>query len=230
MRIKPIYRTAVRKYGDEGATATARAGASFVKNIITGQATPTYQSTVRVDNEERVNIISEHIPDEASNLLDIGCADGVLTEEFSNQELFCIGIEQNELRYDQACKREQITNSVRFLRFELTPQNIHTLPSFDVVLLLTVYHHWGRHFGWDAAENMLREVVAKTNTLFFEPPGRPLDGISIEGYDGDSITEYYQLYLESIFEENIQITHIGTADYSGGDRQDPIFLIENTEP
>lgn len=187
---------------------------------------PEYQATERVDNEQRTEILRQHISARDENLLDIGCADGVLTRRLSKAGLFSIGIEQNELRLEKAQKKERFKNNVRFIRYEITPENIHNLPSFDIVLLLTVYHHWGRNYGWDVAEGMLKQLAEKADKLFFEPPGTELEAIDFDYQREDSIEEYYYKYIDDVFDGRVEIKHIGTADYMGGNRRDPMFLIE----
>src|SRR5690606_24552933 len=56
-----------------------------------------------------------------------------------------------------------------FIRWFIDKDNIHRLPSFDYVLLLSVFHHWCAAWGYDAAKEMLRVLVSKTKKrLFFE--------------------------------------------------------------
>jgi hypothetical protein len=51
----------------------------------------------------------------------------------------------------------------------VTPQNIESLPACDVVLLLSVFHHWCRSYGTECALTMLQQVANRTKLkLFFE--------------------------------------------------------------
>jgi len=117
------------------------------------------------------------------------------------------------------------------MQYQLTPNTISTLPGFDVVLLLTVYHHWVNAFGREAAESMLQEVAGNTNKIIFEPPGEAYQKFSNIGHrpigDDETTVEYYTDLLESILDEQVDITHLGNAEYPSHDeRTDPIFLLE----
>jgi hypothetical protein len=47
------------------------------------------------------------------------------------------------------------------------------LPSFDVVFLLSVHHHWLRAYGPEQTRDMLRGLAEKTGSaMIFEAPSR----------------------------------------------------------
>ena len=47
--------------------------------------------------------------------------------------------------------------------------NIKCIPSYDIVSVLNVFHHWVYFSGYDSADLIMREVFKKTNKiLFFE--------------------------------------------------------------
>jgi hypothetical protein len=51
----------------------------------------------------------------------------------------------------------------------VTPQTIRLLPHVDLVVCLSVHHHWSRYFGFDTATNMLSELWDKCAVaMFFE--------------------------------------------------------------
>lgn len=227
MSLRALYRDAVRKYKKEGAASTASAGAVYVSRYVTGGlGTSSYQTDRRVDLDQRFSMIDPHISPGDENLLDIGCAEGELTKRFADTELFCVGIDISDIRLAQARKKESLDNSVRFVRHEITPENISRLPDFDVTLLLAVYQHWGSQFGYESAAEMLRVLAGDTGKLFFEvPPGKQTRDV-FPTRDGEEEVEYYRRYLDQVFDSGVDIEHIGTADYKGDDRTDPVFLLE----
>lgn len=226
MALRSLYRDAVRKYRKEGAKPTARAAAVYAGRYVRGGVgTSSYQTDRRVDTDQRASIIAEHVGDDDVNLLDVGCAEGALTERLASEERFCLGIDISDVRLAQARKREALDNNVRFVRHETTPENVATLPAFDVVLLLAVYQHWGSQFGFERAADMLRALAGNTDKLFFElPPGKQTRDV-FQPRAGESDVEYYRRYLDEVFDGQVGVGHVGTADYKGGDRSDPIFLL-----
>lgn len=229
-----LYSGAVRKYQTEGIVGVIKSFSRFLRESISEGVAYDYQSAQRIDNRQRMNIIRQYISRKDSNLLDIGCAEGVLTEQISEMGLFCIGIERMEPRLAQAKKKEKYDNGLRFIDYSITPNNVQHIPIFDVVLLLTVYHHWCREYTQENAAEMLRQLARKSGKIIFEPPGNELPGqessqksqrknqTNSEGW----IVRYYMDYLNSIFEEEeVTIEHADTVDYMGDDRRDPIFVL-----
>lgn len=227
MSLRALYRDAVRKYRKEGAVRTAKAGAVFLGRYVTGGVgTSSYQTDRRVDIDQRFSMIEPHLSPGDENLLDVGCAEGELTKRFADGALFCLGIDISDIRLAQARKKESLDNSVRFLRHEITPENVSRLPGFDVTLLLAVYQHWGSQFGFEAAAEMLRVLAGDTGKLFFEvPPGKQTSDVFPPREDEGDV-EYYRRYLEDVFDDGVAVEHIGTADYKGEGRTDPVFLLE----
>lgn len=126
-----------------------------------------YQTSERVDIEERWELITERLRDEHKTFLDIGCNEGEITRRAANTGLFAIGVDQGEIVLDEARRKTEVDETCYFLRFMVEPDNVSKLPSCDVTFLSAVYYHWGRGFGWEEAEEMLRIVANKTDTLFF---------------------------------------------------------------
>lgn len=83
----------------------------------------------------------------------------------------------------------------------IEPGDIARLPVFDVVLLLSVHHHWLMAHGPDVAGTMLRELAGRTGTLLvFEGASRNVRyGKYPPGFvdnDEASVTGYLRAYLE----------------------------------
>lgn len=188
--------------------------------------TISYQTGTRVDFEERWELLKANIDDEDSTILDIGCAEGHLTARFAELGLMSIGIERYAHSVASARTSNGDQSNLGFLQFEATPESIDSLPTVDVVLLLTVYHHWVREYGWENAEEMMRSVGEKCGKLFFEMPNRKVDRPQIPDYTGDSLVEYYTAYLDLIYDGEATVKHLGTTDYKGDDRKDLIFVVD----
>ncbi len=223
--LKALLLRAKRIYREEGlATLISRAKRFSIKFVKNGFSIPRYQSNKRTDTEKRWTILQKYIDDEDRNLLDIGCADGQLTTKFHDRGLFCVGVDRAEQMLALARSGQEYTDGIGFVKYDITPDSIRKLPDFDVVLLLTVYHHWVNAYGLDSAEDMLINLVQHCDKLFFEPPGRTIHN-EVQKSSGETVEEYYTGYLTEVFPPEVNIDHIGTTDYAGGNRSDPLYLI-----
>jgi SAM-dependent methyltransferase len=92
--------------------------------------------------------------------LDIGCNVGFFCFALSEMGIAAVGVDAapKELRIAAFARRKMQAANVGFLSLEVRPDNLALLPACDSVLLLSVWHHWVRDFGFAAATGMLREV------------------------------------------------------------------------
>lgn len=219
MNLKQFVSKAKSRYKNGGLRVLFSHGVRYARN---GFKKPGYQTTERVDTTERLEAIRSHIDTKDQNLLDIGCADGVLTAKLASNGIFCIGIERDETNLKMAHKRFENRTGLGYMKHNTTPRNICELPNFDVILLLTVFEWWCRDYGIEQAEAMLQEIYSKSNKLFFEGHG---DSISHGGPQrNDGIKEYYSTYFTEVLNEP-EIKYIGMTDYKGGTRKDPLFVL-----
>ena len=103
--------------------------------------------------------------------LDIGCNVGFFCFAMAEMGLAAVGVEAaaKELRIAAFARRKMRANNIGLLSLEVTPESVALLPSCDTVLFLSVWHHWVRTFGFDAATVKLRDVWARTGrVMFFE--------------------------------------------------------------
>ena len=203
--------------------------------ILTGLIEPTlYHNRKRTDSELRWEMIVKHLDSNDTTALDIGCADGFFTAKLADEGMTVEGIDVKADRLASARKAWGDKKGVKFTQKTIDPESIRSLPNVDVVLLLTVYHHWVTQNGRDVAEVMLRELATRSNKIFFEPPGTvdqqevyqkwPIGGRPVKS--GEKVAEYYLEILESVFDSTVSITYIGEAEYTDGrGRTDPLFVI-----
>lgn len=128
---------------------------------------------MRADNEYRWQFIQPHITDRGS-CLDIGCATGYFTAKAAADGLLSLGVDdlsQNPQRLSNAWEYRGDKPNVGFGNWPVNPDNVGDLPYFDVILAMTVYHHFVKAFGIESAQDMLREVASSTNILVLEMPG-----------------------------------------------------------
>ena len=180
----------------------------------------------RVDNDGRWQFISDHLDEEHELLLDIGCADGFFTRKAAEHGLKTTGIDVEKKRVESAREKLSDTPDAKVELRHITPDNVDELPDSDVTLLLTVHHHWDKHFGRENALEMLKTIASKTDLLVYEPPGDQfLNGPSI---DPDESIEAYEELIDTTFDNNVVIKDVEMFDYKSKDpetRSDPIFII-----
>lgn len=220
--------TVLREEGPVSFTSRARVYFRRVE-LSTSGIEVSYQTGTRVDFEERLALLNEAIPEHADSLLDLGCAEGHLTAEFADCGLFSIGVERQAHVVASARRSNADHANLGFLQYEVTPETIDTLPAFDVVFLLTVYHHWVNEFGWEDAESMLRSLGSTCETLVFENPDREVDRPPLEEYEGDDTAEYFTAYFETVFDGDVTVEFLGRTDYKGEERDDILAVLHFEE-
>ncbi|MBI4616140.1 MAG: hypothetical protein HY720_21165 [Planctomycetes bacterium] len=62
---------------------------------------------------------------------------------------------------------------VAFAPLEVTPVSAEALPSFDVVLCLSVFHHWVKHHGEPGARRIVGPLAARTKRHSVFETGQP---------------------------------------------------------
>lgn len=120
---------------------------------------------------DRLTLIMHHLPQGGRNMLDIGSNAGYYLFEFARQGYLCHGIESDaELVYYTsliAYLTECTDVSCEVGKLDLA--YIERMPSYDVILCLSVMHHIILAEGMDIAGSILQQLVTKTNAvLFFE--------------------------------------------------------------
>ncbi len=226
---------------EEGITGVFKATRDYMlskaRKISPVHASTSHQLGRISGNKKRWEMIKPHLKKEDKTLLDIGCDAGVLTKLAADEGMFSIGIDKfpkkNKASRENVVKIFKGNQKVGFVRFEVTPENIDSLPRFDVVFLLSVYHHWHREFGEESAKKMLRSLKGtNTNKIFFEPASRKSDYIRkdnknpppIEDEDKASIIDYNTNMLESVFGEEYDVEYLGKSRTTSHYRH--LFLIK----
>lgn len=216
---------------EDGPVSFARRTREYLRRIELSSSgiDVSYQKGTRIDFETRLALIEEAVPEDAGCLLDLGCAEGHLTAEFADRGLFSIGVERQAHVVASARKSNADHPKLGFLQYEVTCETIDALPQFDVILLLTVYHHWVNEFGWETAESMLRSLGSKCDTLVFEVPDRPVDRPALDGVGGENTDAYFITYFDMLFEGDVIVEVLGRTDYKGEERKDILCVLNTTD-
>jgi SAM-dependent methyltransferase len=160
-----------------------------------------YQEKVAGSLEERCRQLDSAIPRDAGSVLDIGCNLGDITAWCAGRGHWAVGIEANERLAGEARMRHAQVTGCGFIHHAIEPDDVPRLPVFDVVLLLSVHHHWLMAHGPEVAGRMLRDLAGRTGrALIFEGASRNTRyGKYPPGFvdnDEASVTGYLRGYLD----------------------------------
>lgn len=104
--------------------------------------------------------------------VDIGSNTGYFTIALAERGIATVGVEPAPVCYRTALlaiRRAGLTDRAAVLVLAMNPTNIELVPDGDVVLFLSVWHHFVRGFGFEAATEMLEQIWRRTRVmLFFE--------------------------------------------------------------
>src|SRR5439155_25126778 len=115
------------------------------------------QSTV-----QRLDLISAQLEEGDQSLLDIGCNLGRMTRFAADRGLFSLGIDSAQRAIASASEANRDVPHLAFMRYEIAPETVAKLPSFDVILCLSVYHYWMQLHGETAAWSMVARLIERS--------------------------------------------------------------------
>jgi hypothetical protein len=132
------------------------------------------QAARGVGSESRWSAMSPLIrSQEVASAVDIGACEGYFSLELGANGIPTIAIESNpgNVRTALLAVRRSGTRNVGVLAMEVTPDNVGTLPTSDCVLCLSIWHHFVRTHGLDAATAMLVAIWQQTRKVMFFDTG-----------------------------------------------------------
>jgi SAM-dependent methyltransferase len=127
------------------------------------------------DSLARADAILRRLPDEPLSVIDIGCQIGYFTFALARRGGFCLGIDyaRNEIMIAQALAAVHRVGNATFAQMEINAETAASLPRADVVVCLSVYHHWVRKLGRDGAEKILRNLASRASRFLVFDTGQP---------------------------------------------------------
>jgi SAM-dependent methyltransferase len=118
----------------------------------------------------RWEMIKDNLPsNDHISVLDIGCKSGFFCIKMAKMGYFVTGIEVEKTHNSFLNNAKIVLGLNNFLigNLLIDPNNIKSLPNYDIILLLNVFRHLSNAFGGDASKEMLAILYNKTNKKFF---------------------------------------------------------------
>lgn len=198
---------------------------------------PVYQKTRMYSTIERWEKIDKHLTKDDKTLLDIGCNAGFFTVFAARKGIFSLGVDMFTNQFTPskkyAAKQFVKNENLGFIQMKIDLRTIKLLPVYDVILLLSVYHHWYIHYGKKDAERMLGHFKG-AKKIFFEPPSLTWEYTkndneftpkpTFKDEDRVSVIRYHKDLLTSVFGDGYRVKVIGESRKIAHSRY--IFLVE----
>ena len=120
--------------------------------------------------EDRWDVFSKHFPDTKGAVLDIGCNIGYFSFKSAELGHFAYGVEYDHFNVTSCNAIKSVTNSnnCTFVKQLIDTKFVETMPSFDVVINLSVFHHWVKVYGLEQATEMMKKLAQKCSCMIFE--------------------------------------------------------------
>ena len=124
-------------------------------------------------SDDRVSLISENLPQSPGSYLDIGSQLGYFVFKISEKGFLSCGVEVNPVSctYSRSLAILNDIKNVSFLNFQLDLDTVESLPEYDVISILSVYHHMVFFLGRESADQVLKILISKCRKKFFFETG-----------------------------------------------------------
>lgn len=140
---------------------------------------PLPQLGIKVDKKrtersvERWRMIRNEIPSEPLSVLDIGCNTGYYSVNLAEMGHFVTALDNSFFALIVFYAKEALKlNNLSSCSMRLDPDNVYSLPRYDCVLLLSVFHHWCLEYGQNKALSMLDAVYDRADRMLIFETGQ----------------------------------------------------------
>jgi len=123
------------------------------------------------DTNDRYDAMLSNIEDYPKSLIDLGCNQGFFVLKSAAEGSFSVGVDHDwfEIIWAKAISEKHNTKQALFMNAEINTEFVSSMPSFDMVVCTSIFHHWVRIYGKDEAFKMMKLIASKTNKyLVFE--------------------------------------------------------------
>lgn len=124
--------------------------------------------------EARWNVIEAHVPPDARTAVDLGCAQGFFCLKLAARGLTAIGVDSGGSIIDTAWRQARLNDlkGVGFINDDISHDFIDRMPEVDVVIFLSLMHHFMylNDVAWCA--ELLRRLRPKVKKAMFFDMGQ----------------------------------------------------------
>lgn len=165
--------------------------------------------------------------------VDIGACEGYFSLMLAQAGVSTIALEGKPSNYRTtlyAVRRSGLAN-IGVLALALMPENLDLMPSADCVLCLSIWHHFVRAYGLEAATAMLQAIWRKTGVVMFFDTG---ETEMTPDYRLPQMTPDPRSWLEGYLSQTCagsRIEHLGrhrAFDPDGGSAERNLFAVVRT--
>lgn len=162
---------------------------------------------------DRWNAFSSHLPKKPTPVLDVGCNIGYFSFKCAEQGRFVFGVDSHisNITICNAIKSKTAMNNSIFIKQFVDDKFIAQLPDFDVIIHLSVFHHWVKQHGLDKAKLMMKDLTQNTSCLVFETGQSTEKGSQWEmvlAFMGEAPEQWIENFLKDLGFQSIE--NIGT--------------------
>jgi len=162
---------------------------------------------------DRFTAFAKHLPgDTPLSTIDVGCNIGYFVFRMAARGGLCLGIDwgRNEIALARRlASRHNVANAL-FAQMAITEASAAALPTADLVICLSIFHHWARKLGLDGATAIMRQLAGHAGKyMIFETgqPDEPTDWAGDLHFMGADPHGWTQQYLTDLGFANI--AHLG---------------------
>lgn len=131
----------------------------------------------------RLRVIESEVDFTGKRVLDLGCSGGFFAFAIANKAASVTAVDgdQHMIEKNREAAKKVCCTKVEFICERITPEFLDSLPKYDVVLFLSVFHHmvansavydWSDACEQDDAQRVLKAIRKLADVLIFEM-GRP---------------------------------------------------------
>lgn len=202
------------------------------EEIRRGAGVHAYQPLYGLEDQDRPDIrpvlhrwaaMEPYVPRKGS-ALDVGCQNGWFTHKLAERGLVSLGVDSHprDVRVARYLGDWNDLDGLAFARMEVTPETARALPSFDVVLCLSVFHHLVRFHNLEYATATMRALADNTRDRLFFETGQPnetsMKWAGELAFMGDEPARWVEQFVASLGFPHVQCIAM-TPGYRNGEER-----------
>ena len=155
----------------------------------------------------------------------------MLTRYAADKGLLAVGIDPLPRAIAGAREANRDVPHLAFMRGEITPETVAKIPSFDVILCLSVYHYWMQLYGEATTWSLVGRLIERSRRKFFFEPAsllkkygaHPPPGVA--DLDREGFVAYHLTRLRKAAGAGWTVRHLGETACLGRESFRLLFLL-----